>query len=392
MTDHTLDTPAVEAAVETTTTTPAIETSASATVIATANEPKVEELSKDEQKAKILKQVEFYFSDSNLPQDKFMSELIKKSAEGYVNISRIASFKRMRDYKDMELIVEALRESQELLEVNESGDKVRRKTPIVPGKDHFQRSIYAKGLGEETPSTQLELEQYFAGLGEVKQVRMRRNAETNEFKGSVFVEYATQEDANKIASSALQYKGKDLLVMSKAAYCEMKAKELGLDPNEIRTRSHNKGFSDKKRPREEEKPETVDDLKNKVIKLTGLASGENSGIKDLKESLKEHFRLGYVHWAKETNVIEVQIRSEDIDAPKAVADLQSKGFEFNGAKPEFSVASDEEVAAFFDEKKAWETQMASRDSNRGGRGGRRGGRGRGGRGGHDRKKIRTRDD
>lgn len=34
------------------------------------------------QKAQILKQVEFYFSDSNLPSDKFMSELVSKSKEG----------------------------------------------------------------------------------------------------------------------------------------------------------------------------------------------------------------------------------------------------------------------------------------------------------------------
>ncbi|KAI7820131.1 hypothetical protein BC939DRAFT_239909 [Gamsiella multidivaricata] len=221
MTDQTVETPIVEA-----TATPSVaEASASTAPVEVTEAPKVEETAtestaadkektRNEEKAKILKQVEFYFSDSNLPSDKFMSELIKKD-DGYVAISRIASFKRMRDYKDMELIVEALRESKELLEVSENGEKVRRKTPLVPVKDHFQRSIYAKGFGDETPSLQLELEQYFAALGDVKQVRMRRNAETNVFKGSVFVEYATLDEANKVASSKLQYNGQDLLVMSK---------------------------------------------------------------------------------------------------------------------------------------------------------------------------------
>jgi len=165
-----------------------------------------------------------------------------------VAIARIASFKRMRDHKDKDLIVEALRESKELLEVSEDGLLVRRKVPLVPQKDHFQRSIYAvslhspgtfcsyigqrtkkspstathtsflcsqKGFGEETPSLQLELEQFFSGLGDVKQVRMRRNADTSEFKGSVFVEYATLDETNTIAASKLQYNGKDLLVMTK---------------------------------------------------------------------------------------------------------------------------------------------------------------------------------
>lgn len=62
---------------------------------------------------------------------------------------------------------------------------------------------------------QLELEEYFGQFGDIKQVRMRRNNETSAFKGSVFVEYSTLDEANKVASSKLQYKDQDLLVMSK---------------------------------------------------------------------------------------------------------------------------------------------------------------------------------
>ncbi|KAK3806448.1 MAG: hypothetical protein J3Q66DRAFT_407150 [Benniella sp.] len=373
MTDQAVETPVVE----TTAAEPTLEASAStAENDVTMVEGAATEETRNEEKAKILKQVEFYFSDSNLPQDKFMTELVKKGKDGYVAIARIASFKRMRDHKDKDLIVEALRESKELLEVSEDGLLVRRRIPLVPQKDHFQRSIYAKGFGEETPSLQLELEQFFSGLGDVKQVRMRRHADTNEFKGSVFVEYATLDETNTIAASKLQ-----------AAYCEMKAKELGLDPNEIRSRTQSKGFNvdGKKRAREEEKQETIDDLKNKIIKMTGVASGENASLKELKEKLKEHFRYGYVHWPKESDVLEVQVKSDDMDAAKAIELLQSKSFEINGVTPEMSVASEEEAAVFFEEKKNWEASMASRTdrTRRGGRGGGRGARG------NDRKKIRT---
>lgn len=44
---------------------------------------------------------------------------------------------------------------------------------------------------------------------------MRRNADTNEFKGSVFVEYATLDETNRIATTKLEYNGKELLVMTK---------------------------------------------------------------------------------------------------------------------------------------------------------------------------------
>lgn len=178
-----------------------------------------------------------------------------------------------------------------------------------------------------------------------------------------------------------------MTLLCRAAYCEMKAKELGLDPNEIRTRTQSKGFNvdGKKRAREEEKQETIDDLKSKVIKMTGLATGENASLKELKEKLKEHFRYGYVHWPKESDVLEVQVKSDDMDAAKAIELLQSKAFEINGVTPEMSVASEEETVAFFEEKKSWEASMASRTdrARRGGRGGGRGARG------NDRKKIRT---
>ncbi|KAF9124978.1 hypothetical protein BG015_004994, partial [Linnemannia schmuckeri] len=312
----------------------------------TADAPVV---NKDEEKAKILKQVEFYFSDSNLPVDKFLSELVNKSKDGYVSIAKIASFKRMRDFKDNALIVEALRESKSLLEVSEDGLKVRRKVPVGPIDDYHNRSIYAKGFGEETPSLQLELEQYFGALGDVKQVRMRRKNGSNEFKGSVFVEYATLDEANKVGSSKLQFNGQDLLVMTKNEYCEMKAKQLGLDPNEIKKSQMSKGFgNEKKRPREED---TVEDLKGKVIRLSGITTGEGAGLREIKDAMKEHFRYGYVFWPKETSVIEVQIKDADKDAAKVVADLQAKNFEFNGIKPEITVVSDEDTQKFFDEKK-----------------------------------------
>ncbi|KAL6198182.1 hypothetical protein ACLB2K_027974 [Fragaria x ananassa] len=38
-------------------------------------------------KQKIIKQVEYYFSDENLPNDKYMLSLIKKNKEGFARIS-----------------------------------------------------------------------------------------------------------------------------------------------------------------------------------------------------------------------------------------------------------------------------------------------------------------
>lgn len=121
--------------------TSTVDTAATIDTPATTDAPTNTENS--EEKARILKQVEFYFSDSNLPLDKFMWELTKKNDAGWVAISTVASFKRMRQFTNIPLIVEALRESPELLEVNEQGTMVRRKKPLVDKKDTQYRSIYA---------------------------------------------------------------------------------------------------------------------------------------------------------------------------------------------------------------------------------------------------------
>ena len=46
---------------------------------------------------KAVKQIEFYFSDSNLPRDKFLLEQTHATAEGYVDVGVICSFARMRE-------------------------------------------------------------------------------------------------------------------------------------------------------------------------------------------------------------------------------------------------------------------------------------------------------
>lgn len=43
-----------------------------------------------------LSQIEFYFSDSNLPRDKFLQEQVAADAEGYVDITLLSIFQRVR--------------------------------------------------------------------------------------------------------------------------------------------------------------------------------------------------------------------------------------------------------------------------------------------------------
>lgn len=102
----------------------------------------------------------------------------------YVPLGTVATFKRMRDYtalKGVPWIASLLRSKSSLLEMDESGEKVRRKVWLGEqqrpkgGQDAFSRSVYAKGFGEEYPTLQQELEEFFMTFGKVNSVRMRRD-------------------------------------------------------------------------------------------------------------------------------------------------------------------------------------------------------------------------
>ncbi|KAK6525817.1 hypothetical protein TWF281_010860 [Arthrobotrys megalospora] len=149
----------------------------------------------------IIKQVEFYFADSNLRFDKFLYGLVGEENK-WVDIALVAGFNRMRRFKSLDNIKKALEDS-ELMELNEEKTKMRRKSPMIMLRDpklvdkSITRSVYAKGFGAETKTSQFDLEKFFEKTGiKVNAVRLRRD-DSKVFKGSVFVEFKTVDDMNK---------------------------------------------------------------------------------------------------------------------------------------------------------------------------------------------------
>jgi len=201
-------------------------------------DPKVREESNNADE--IRKQVEFYFSDSNLVQDKFLFSLVGGSENCPVDIKQIHDFKRMRRFQPFSAVVAALKESEVLEVVN--GDQIQRKTPLpedigttfdpsnikVIEDRAMPRTIYAKGFGEETKSTQYDIEDFFAPYGPINAVRLRRNNYDKWFKGSVFVEFETEQLMKDFMAIDQKptWHGKELLVMTKKEYCDNKAEDI----------------------------------------------------------------------------------------------------------------------------------------------------------------------
>ncbi|KAJ2921280.1 hypothetical protein H1R20_g15815, partial [Candolleomyces eurysporus] len=381
----------------------------------------------DIEKAK--KQVEFYFADSNLPYDKFMWTLYSKDPDHWILISTIASFKRMREYTShgSEWLVSALRSST-FLEVNSTGDKVRRTTEVKEPKDAFERSVYAKGFPEDEDATlQQRLEAFFTTYGVINSVRMRRD-ENKKFKASVFAEFADFETVDKFlkAEPKPTFEGKELLIMSKVDYCDMKIKEKGLTGKAAVHRreilAKGRGFdafkemkSGADKPKQHNEaileyignritirrdyegngsvdPEDVPFVRGATLRFDGC--GGDCTWSDVKDPLKEKFdgRPPYIKYSRGDDFglvgFHKALTEEEISSVK---ELVKK---VNEKEVTWSLPSEDDEKAFQIERAQVAAKSAfiqldkttgkgSHGTGRGGRGGRgsRGGRGGGGRGG-----------
>ncbi|TFK73087.1 hypothetical protein BDN72DRAFT_855091 [Pluteus cervinus] len=375
-----------------------------------------------EKAARAVQQIEFYFADSNLPYDKFMWSLYSKDPEHWIPIQTVASFKRMREFTSLgvEWVAKALEQSTEL-EVDGTRTKVRRLTEVKEPKGQFERSIYAKGFSEETPTLQKELETFFAQYGKTNAVRMRRD-EAKKFKGSVFAEFTDIDTVEAFlkAEPKPSWEGKDLLIMTKEAYCEMKIKEKGLTgkaavkgKDAVARRGFNafrdndgkpgKGESSKKevflefmgtklRIHEDEegkgtvKEEEVPFVKGATLKFEGC--GGDVSWNEIKDPIKAKYeRAPFIKYSRGDNHglvgFHKSLGEEDINFVKEkIPTINSKPVTWTLPEEAEEKAFQIERAQTAAKSALSQNQGSSQRGFRGGRGGGRGGnRGRGGRGG-----------
>ncbi|KAF9663086.1 hypothetical protein SADUNF_Sadunf17G0001900 [Salix dunnii] len=105
----------------------------------------------DEAMNKLLNQVEYYFSDLNLATTDHLMRFITKDPEGYVPISVVASFKKVKAViNNNSQLATILRNSTKLV-VSEDGKKVRRQHPLTgPDVEELQsRIVVAENLPED---------------------------------------------------------------------------------------------------------------------------------------------------------------------------------------------------------------------------------------------------
>eukprot|EP01104_Vermistella_antarctica_P001211 TRINITY_DN11270_c0_g1_i1.p1 TRINITY_DN11270_c0_g1~~TRINITY_DN11270_c0_g1_i1.p1 ORF type:complete len:389 (-),score=151.57 TRINITY_DN11270_c0_g1_i1:78-1244(-) len=229
----------------------------------------VAEKKEDNVNEKIKTQVEFYFGDSNLRRDNFLSTKIAEGENGFVAITVLTTFNRLKVLsEDIPTIASALKDS-EVVEVSEDGTKVRRKGEVteLSKEEGLSRSIYMKGFKPATNDCTIEhVKELLAGNGEVVSVRLRRIKKNRIFKGSCFVEFKTAEEATAATKLSITspFSRGPLRIIMKEEYIKEKDAEWDEKKVKIEERANQK----KEKEAAEEKKFSYD--QGKIVNFTGM--------------------------------------------------------------------------------------------------------------------------
>jgi len=303
---------------------------------------------------KIRKQVEFYFSDSNYPKDKFLRAQAALNDEGWVALSVVASFSRTKALTtDIEQIKEALRMS-ETLKMNNDETMIRRVAPIPEEDTSAHRSIYAKGFPIGTEGYTLDdVEKVFKPLGNVLCIRIRKTLD-KKLKPSVFVEFATEDEAKAVVAAKPKFHDTELTVMMKSDYFTQKKEERKqrVQEKKAKRKSVSDDGSVEGEEKQEKKKQKTKEKKEPETKPYGanIMTFKNVGDNLTRETLKAIFgefgTVAFVDFSSGEH--EGAIRFENAEVTKkAVETMQSTKKEVGGMVPELAILTEPEEKAYW---------------------------------------------
>lgn len=332
---------------------------------------------------KIIKQIEYYFGDMNLPRDKFLQEQIKED-DGWVPLETMIKFNRLAQIStDIAVIAGAIKKStNDLLEVHEDGTKTRR-SPDNPLPDFTKerrddlklRTIYAKGFPIDLQLDQLL--EFFGKSGSTEHIQMRRTKE-RDFKGSCFVVYHSQESAKKFleGDETAKFNDTELTRCYKDDYYKRKMDEKKKEKLEdFQKRQEEREKREKKQV--EEKKASVEErmTKGAVLHMSDIPNGTTR--EDIKEAFAEYGNVAWVEFDRGDKEGKLRFHDENA-AIETHPKLTDGKITIKDTPVECRIVDGEEEVAYW---KSVFQQLKERNQNKNryGSGGR--GRGRGGWGG-----------
>lgn len=317
-----------------------------------------------EEGKKVLKQIEFYFSDSNFPRDKFLRAEASKDPQGFVDISILASFNRIKQITtDANLILEALRTSSQL-EVSADGKKVRRIAPLPTEDVALKRTLYAKPFPED--ATIESLTEFFSKYGEVLSVRLRKVPQNKKFKGSIFVEFATPEVAQKVLETDISFNDQKLTLLFKEKFEEEKKEEEKKRREEKKNKRKapdGEGESKDGEAKEGETPAAEKTfVPGKIVHVTNIGTDKVPAQK-VKALLGAHSKLSFLEY--KPGDVEAWVRYDTPeDAKTALEKFAAEAVEIGGQKVTLALLEGEEEKKYWE--KVWEWAAAKGKGKKGG--------------------------
>lgn len=366
--------------------------------------------SSQELEAKIVRQVEHYFGDYNLPRDKFLKETIQ-SDDGWVPMEVMVKFQRLASLSvDPKVIMTSLKKGGSgLMEVDEDKQKIRR-CPTLPlpewndvrRQELMNNTVYVKGF-EKTKTTLDDLLEFFGKYPNVMNVSKRLYEDRKDperkkhFKGSVFVVFKDQENAQKFMDldsvkspddkEELTRKWqKDYLDEKDKEFEDKKKQRRDEKQSQKKAKEFAKGGDTKENSDDNKSTETMELPLGTVLQLEGFAENGDTKREDIKDKLIEDFEMeansvAFVYYNKgETNA---KLRFQHENAAKKLADvmkekLGDKKLLVKDTEIEFKVLEGEEESNFLEQckKDIKERKFQGKKSHkrRGGFGGGRGGK------------------
>ncbi|EDQ85127.1 uncharacterized protein MONBRDRAFT_34421 [Monosiga brevicollis MX1] len=324
----------------------------------------------------IIRQVEYYFSDRNLPRDSFMQQKLKESKEGWIPLTVLLTFNRLKQLsEDPEVIAAAMQTVDDpLVEVSDDGTALRRAPtkPLEDQKDLNERSIYAKGFDVEKLTIDY-VQTWISSMGcFAESVSLRRKLGSRELKGSVFVQLSSRDQAEKIVAEPREFDGNKIFVETKPAYHERKRDE------RRDKRMAKKQKEDEKKMQLKYEAVEATMTKDAVVKLEDLH--EDCSREDLKDVFEKFGDVAWVDYTRGEPTAHIRFKEEG-KASSAVQALTESNATIKDKPVKAEALKDQEEKEYWVKMEEDRQAMRSRrGGGRGGRGGRGRGRGRGGRG------------
>ncbi|XP_065656533.1 la-related protein 7-like [Hydra vulgaris] len=139
-------------------------------------------------------QLEFYFSDANLRHDRFLRKEITDN-DGYVDLKTMLKFNKLKTLtSDLSVLVKAV-EISDSLQLNSDNTKLKRKLPLPIIENVDQKTVYVEQFPNDIDHDWLK--EIFSKCGTVEYISLPRHKHNNKVKGFAFIEFATQQEAEK---------------------------------------------------------------------------------------------------------------------------------------------------------------------------------------------------